>query len=378
MFLNVFDDYIWSFNVMRLLSQAHFGGGQLSEILEITARVTSRDRESWHREWRGLAERIQNRAEVAALSGHEASATSLYARASEYWRMVDFMLLPDDVRRLDAYRYSVSCFRAATKASGVEPVEIPYLDTLLPGYFVSGRPQKAGRQQPAVVFLGGADSTAEELYFTAARPIVERGFALLIVDGPGQGGALRIGKLPSRPDYELPVAAAVDYLLQRPEVAPGRVVLCAMSLGGYYAARAAAFEHRIAGCVIWGACYDYSEVWQSRPDDHPLAPHVTHMMGAASIREARQIMAQFTLTGILGGVRCPTLVVHGEDDRSVPISHAHRTYAELLARKQLVVFPSGTAGAAHCQQDNLTRANEIIWDWALDLVHGRSIEAAQP
>lgn len=378
MFLNVFDDYIWSFNVMRLLSQAHFGGGQLSEVLEVTSRIANRDRESWHREWRGLAERLEARAEAAASAGHGASATSLYARATEYWRMADFMLLPEDPRRLEAYRHSVSCFRAATKTYGVEPVEIPYLDTSLPGYFIPGRAKDADEAAPTVVFFGGADSTAEELYFTAARPIVERGFALLIVDGPGQGGALRFGKLPSRPDYELPVAAAVDYVLERLAVDADRIVLCAMSLGGYYGARAAAFEHRVAACVIWGACYDYSEVWQSRPDDHPLAPHVTHMMGAASIQDARRIMDQFTLAGILDRVTCPTLIVHGEDDRSVPISHAHRTYAELQTQKQLVIFPTGTAGSAHCQQDNLTRANEIIWDWALDVVEGRNAEAAQP
>jgi alpha-beta hydrolase superfamily lysophospholipase len=57
------------------------------------------------------------------------------------------------------------------------------------------------------------------------------------------------------------------------------------------------------------------------------------------------------------------IVVHGEDDASIPVDHAYRTYEELDCEKELVVFPSGQSGSAHCQQDNLTRANEVIFDW---------------
>lgn len=366
-FLSLFDDYTWSFNVMRLVSQAHFGGSQFSEIYETARRIREGDRDSWHREWKATAERVEAHARTAEAAGHLVSARSLYFRACEYWRMADFMLIPSDPRRLAAYERSVACFAAARALATppIERIEVPYGDTALPGYFVPGAGQGVDERRPAVVLFGGADSTAEELYFTAPG-IVARGLALLIVDGPGQGAALRLRGLPSRFDYETPVSAAVDFALTRPDVDQERLVLCAMSLGGYYAARAAAFEHRFAAVVIWGACYDYSDVWASRPDDHPLAPHVAHMLGAWNIGEARAIMRRFTLEGVLGNVRTPTLIVHGEDDRSVPVWHARRTYDELTCERELVLFPAGETGAAHCQQDNLTRANEVIWDWVLD------------
>ncbi|MBS1861401.1 MAG: prolyl oligopeptidase family serine peptidase [Actinobacteria bacterium] len=367
MFMQLFDEYIWSFNVIRVVSQAHFGGGQFSEIYDVCSRIEAGDRESWHEQWKATAGATEAEAGEALAAGHTVSAVTRYSRACEYWRMADFLLAPDDPRRRASYDRSVHCFTAAMGAAGngVERVEVPFEGTALPAWWVPGRGQKPGEKRPTVVFFGGADSTAEELYFTAPG-ITDRGLGCLIVDGPGQGGALRIGGIPSRYDYEVPVTAAVDYALTRPDVDTEALVLCSMSLGGYYAGRAAAFEHRFAATVIWGACYDYSEVWEKRPDDHPLADHMTSLFGTETIGEAREVMKTFSLRGILDQVRCPTLVIHGEDDRSVPVSHAQRTYDELTCEKELMLIPSGTPGSAHCQQDDLSMANELIFDWVLD------------
>jgi pimeloyl-ACP methyl ester carboxylesterase len=366
-FLRTFDEYIWSFNVMRLISQAHFGGGQFSEIHQTVGRIREGDPNSWYLEWKTAAEKVEGLAREAEASGHRVSARGLFQRACEYWRMANFFLPPDDPRALPAYERSVNCFAGAGKyfEPPLESVLVPYENTTLPGYFIPGRGQAPDTGWPTVIFFGGADSTAEELYFTAPG-IEERGLARIIVDGPGQGAALRLQALPTRHDYEVPVSAAVDYALTRPDVDPERLVLLSMSLGGYYAARAAAFEHRLKAVVIWGACYDYSEVWAARPDDHPLASHIVRLFGASDIRDARHIMERYTLAGILDGIRCPALVVHGEDDASVPVDHAHRTYNELDCEKELVIFRAGESGSAHCQQDNLTRANEVIFDWVLD------------
>ena len=367
--LEMFAEYFWSFNVMRIISQGHFGGGQFSEIYETVRRIREGDRDSWHIEWAKLAEATETLGREADQAGHTDSATARFSRATEYWRMADFMLPPSDPRRLPAYKRSLACFASAMPnfPTTVERVHIPYERTTMPGYFIHGAGQEPGRARATVLFFGGADSTAEELYFTAPG-IWARGYSCLIVDGPGQGATLRLQGIASRFDYEVPVSAAIDYVVGRPEVDANRLILCAMSLGGYYAARAAAFEHRLRATIIWGALYDYSWVWDSRPDNHPMADHATYLFGARNITEAREIMKQFNLNGILHQVSTPTLVVHGEDDRSVKVEHAHRTYEELGCDKELMLFPSGSSGSAHCQQDNLTKANELIFDWLLDRV----------
>ena len=37
-----------------------------------------------------------------------------------------------------------------------------------------------------------------------------------------------------------------------------------ISLGGYYAPRAAVFEPRIKACVAWGGIWDYGATWRKR------------------------------------------------------------------------------------------------------------------
>ena len=72
-------------------------------------------------------------------------------------------------------------------------------------------------------------------------------------DGPGQGGTLRRHGIHTRYDYEVPVGRCIDYLETRDDVDLGRIAVCGSSLGGYYAARAGACEHRLAAAISHGA-----------------------------------------------------------------------------------------------------------------------------
>ena len=209
--------------------------------------------------------------------------------------------------------------------------------------------------------------------------MAERGLGLLIVDGPGQGWALRHQGLYTRPDWEVPAGAAYEYLAQRPEVDPKRIAIMALSYGGYLAPRAAAYEHRFAACVAWGAHYDLYEFWARRPDDHPLAVNWQWILGAKSMAEAREKMKAFTLRGIVGQIECPTLVVMGEEDGEARLALGRRMYNELRSPRTFRLFTSEETGAAHCQMDNLALSNEYIGDWLIDvLVHGKIPAGEKP
>jgi dienelactone hydrolase len=91
----------------------------------------------------------------------------------------------------------------------------------------------------------GPDVTKEILYGIIRDELADRGIACLVVDTPGVGEPLRLRGVPSRPDYEVPTTAIVDYLQARPDIDPARIGLLGISLGGYHAPRGAACEHRI-------------------------------------------------------------------------------------------------------------------------------------
>lgn len=188
---------------------------------------------------------------------------------------------------------------------------------------------------PLVLLIAGLDSTKEE-FFAAENVFLARGMATFSLDGPGQGETGRV--LGIRPDFEAPVAAVLDVLCQREDLDGERVGMLGVSLGGYYGARAAAFEPRLRAVVISGGCYDYGDLIRDRPS-HSLATFM-HGCGASTRQEAYDFAAQMSLAGVADRITQPMIVVFGKRDRLVPWQHAVRV-AEEARNAQLWMFDGG-------------------------------------
>jgi dienelactone hydrolase len=167
---------------------------------------------------------------------------------------------------------------------------------------------------------------------------------------------------------EVAATACLDYLSTRPDVDPARVGIAGISMGGYFAPRAAAFETRIAACVAWGAFHDLLDVAANLAitGAHSAPPfQIPWVFGIDDQAELAHFARQFTLDGVAEKIVCPLLVIHGADDRQVPVEQAHRTFdlAHNVARRDLVVFEKGEWGDQHCQVDNPSLAIDLIADW---------------
>ncbi|HEY7363017.1 MAG TPA: alpha/beta hydrolase [Methylomirabilota bacterium] len=358
-------DFDWSWHLIRPIAEGIYGGGEFNEIYRAAERMTLGDRESWYREWLRLAEEIDGRGGQADAAGHPISARDHYLRACNYYRWAEFFLLPEDPRRVHTYDRCVACFRAAGRyfTPPLEQVEVPYEGTTLPGYFYPAMNTDGGGQAPGLLYVAGADVLKEELYFLGGRAAIERGMALLVVDMPGQGETLRHRGIVSRHDYEVPVGAAIDYLQRRPEVDGGRIALLGRSFGGYYAARAAAFDKRLRACAIFGALYDGVDLYDTYP---PIRNQLRWLTGAKSLEDARERLKAFSLKGVVDKISCPLLIIHGEDDHLVPARHAQRTYDEARTDKQLILYKPGEPGSIHCSYDGFPYTIPALFDWLAD------------
>ena len=233
----------------------------------------------------------------------------------------------------------------------------------MPGYYFPAGGGERG-PTPAVIFLGGADSLAEELYFLAVNPLRERGLACLVVDTSGRGGCLRLHGVHARPDYEKPVATLLDFLQRRPDVDPEPLGLLGVSMGGYYAPRAAAFDRRVKACVAWCGCFNVLEnIYDFFP---PIRPQLRWIVGARDDVEARALLGHFTLEGLVQNITCPLLITHGADDRIMSVGGAYRMYEEARCSKSLKIWNAGEGGAVHCQWENLSDAIPFMFDWLAD------------
>lgn len=246
----------WSFLVQRLLDEAVQDGADVNECFRTLARIPDRDFEAWYREWRRGAEKVEGLAEEAAQKGHLVTAKDGYIRAFTYYRTAQFWLEYEDPRKNDAFLKAQDCFQRANRIGPAlyERVEIPFEETTLPGYFCQAEGEIKGRP-PVLLYIGGADTFAEQLLFMGASRIAKRGMSCLTMTGPGQGEGLRLKKLYTRPDYEKPIGAALDYLEKRKDVDPHKMAVMGVSMGGYYAARGASLDKRVAACLLFGACY---------------------------------------------------------------------------------------------------------------------------
>ena len=186
-----------------------------------------------------------------------------------------------------------------------------------------------------MVLIAGLDSTKEE-FFNVENILLARGLATFSLDGPGQGETGRV--LHIRPDFEAPVGAVLDVLCARDDLDGDRAGLLGVSLGGYYGARAAAFEPRIKAAVLSGGCYDYGALIRERAP-HSFATFM-HGSGAATREEAYAVAERMTLAGVAEKIAQPLVVVFGKLDRLVPWQHAARL-AEEAPNAQLWMFDQG-------------------------------------
>ena len=379
-------DYRWSHGVLIGLNSAPWGGAEIGEVHRIGLRLRGRegDDQAWFAAWADEAQKVEDRGRARLADGYERSAAAYLRRAANYYHVGERFLQPKTQASDDAYKRGVACFRDAAglvDRPRIEHVEVPYEGASLPAILVHAEPSESA-PAPAMVYFDGFDVTKEIQYFKGIPDLVARGIACLIVDGPGNGESIRFRNLPLIAETERYAAAAFNYLAGRSEIDPDRIGIMALSLGGYYAPRAAAFEQRFACCVAWGAQWDYQATWQGRFDrlaqsGNPSLSvpwqHLLWVFGVATREEAMQRLQGFKLDGIVQRITCPFLMVHGEGDEQIPLATAQRCFDAVgSADKTLRVFTRDEGGYHHCQIDNVTIGVHAMWDWIEDaLIKGR-------
>lgn len=376
------DHYRWSSGFVNMLGTAPYGGADISELHHIGLRLQDAktgDDDAWFDACVAGADAVRERAAAFEASGHAFSAAPLYLRACHYYQMGERFRTPKDAKAQDAFALSLDCFEKfrSLDERRIERVEVPFEGTSLPGYFVPAR-NTSDPRPPCVVYFDGLDITKEIQFCRGADDLARRGISVLVMDGPGTGEAIRLRNLYLRHDYEVAGSACIDYLETRADVDPKRIGIVAISLGGYYAPRCAALEPRFAACIAWGAIWDYHAVWKRRIEaefDAPMSVpghHIMWILGVDSREEALKRLEPFRLDGVVQKMRCPFLVVHGEDDEQVPLADARALHDACgAADKTLRVFTRAEGGAQHCQRDYLPYGIATMWAWFEDkLIRG--------
>ena len=370
-------NYTWSAAIRSAIGSSIGGGGEIGEIYQVCVALKERsgDNVAWFTEWNKMGEKVALLAEQAKEKGYLQTASAAYMRAAHYIQIGERLRQPRTPETQKAYTKAIELFKKGlpdVPFISIEPVEVPFEGgKSLPAYFVKQRGGPAFKW-PTVVFFDGLDITKEIQYFRVSD-LVKRGMACLILDGPGNGESIRLRGMPARYDSNIAGSAAIDYLERREDVDRERIAVMGVSLGGYFAPRAAAFEKRFRACVAWGAQYDYHAVWKRRVEAafktslSVPGEHIIWFLGVDTIEEALKKLESFTLEGVAGKIECPFLLTHGEADAQISIEIARKQFMEVGSKdKTLKIFTREEGGAEHCQGDNLTIGIACIADWLSD------------
>jgi len=364
-------EFPWmSYQFRRALGETQEGGGAISECFQAASRMIPGDEESWHKEWLIVGERNMKRGDQAEADNHIITAQQCWLRAADYLREAEFWLGQDDPRRLQTFDKIEYCTQKWGQYLNpkLEVVEVPYENGVnLAAYFLRS-PVNSEQRQPVLICFGGLDSFKDEMYFMVASGALKRGISVLMTDGPGQGATLRRHKVPNRFDYEVPVGRCIDYLETRDDVDAKRIGVSGSSLGGYYAARAASFEHRLAAAVSHGAIWSVNGLWGEPDENFGLAPHIKWVFGVPTMEAAFEKGKDFELEGVVDNIQCPYLICHGGHD-VLGVSQATTVYENAKAGGvdvTLKFINEDETGAEHCQHDNPTIGQEYVGDWLAD------------
>jgi pimeloyl-ACP methyl ester carboxylesterase len=369
-------NYVWNLATNLAL----YVGGNHGEIdavcrplREAGARGEDAGTAEFFESWIKLADRIAANAEADLKKGRAFSAAAKLRRSSIYYQTGERMQARDYPPRREAYVRALSTFQQSIALSRmpIERAEIPYEKSSFPALFWKAE-SRDGRRAPAVVCCNGLDSTKELVIWTGiGRSLTARGISVLCVDQPGSGEALRLKSLPGVYDSERWASRAVDYLETRSDVDKSRIGMFGLSLGGYFAPRAAAFERRFALCAVLGANHNWGELQKRRrhrEGENPVPHYWDHVMWVFGKPDIDAFMAwapSMCLDGVVDKITVPFLVTHGSGDRQIPIEYAHQSYEQAInsPKRELHIFTPDDYAIEHCEADNGTVGCDYIGDW---------------
>lgn len=325
-------------------------GVDYNDFLRTTSRIERW--EDWLGAWCATGDLHTGLARDAEARGRMHSAGEAHVRAALCYHFAKFVWLVDLEKHRAATDLAVASLYAAHRLldPSAERVEIPFEGAALVGNL---RLPPGASRPPLVLLIPGLDSTKEEFFHWEAV-FLSRGMATFSLDGPGQGESGYTTCI--RHDYEVAVTAALDALAGRDDIDISCVGAAGVSLGGYYAPRAAAFEPRLRAVAAVAGPYNFGETW---PDLPALTREAfSHHSGSRTDEEALTNALRLDLSGVLSRLSQPLLIVFGKLDRLIPWQHAERVAAE-APNAELVMFTEGN----HVCNNIPYKYRPLVADW---------------
>lgn len=348
------------------------GGLDIGQAFHVASQITDGVGESWVEAFGNYGDKLNAQANAWKQRGWKRAAGEARLQAFASYRSAWQFAEPGQPFA-SLYARHQAAFVTAMEELGMPATffQAPFEGQHLPGAFF----QHAKADAPIAFVIGGADTCFEDLFLTVGRHLFEHGYSVALVDLPGQGITQGSG-LHWRADAEKPIAAVIDVLIDRFKAVPGRIALIGLSLGGYFAARAASYETRLATVIASTPFPNPAQLFAlsvrsamenaAKAAPSPAAARARRVTlwkaGAKSAEEFLAKTAGMVANPVL--VQLPFLSLLGAGDSPIFAAQAHEWHERIRSnRKSFVLLDETTGADGHVQVNNRRRLGQEVSGW---------------
>lgn len=286
------------------------------------------------------------------------SAIDEWVKAITYYQVSAFP--GHDAHRMDAYWRSRHLFDVLidtltpTLGLSVEHVEIPVAGgDAVRGYLIV--PPGSG-PHPVVLTTNGLEGTAQELAIPQLR-YRDSGLAMFVMEMPGSYAYTD----PMRPESETIYRQVIDRLAADERLDAGRIAMVGVSFGGYWTARLAATDARLACAIACGAPTHLSFRGGALGTPQIILHALANTVGARHPIDLIGKLRALSIGDRYRDITIPLLVINGDRDTLMSTQDS-RDLADGAASATLLLYPDDD----HCAMGHYREWLDYSQHWLLE------------
>jgi fermentation-respiration switch protein FrsA (DUF1100 family) len=328
------------------------------------------------REYARAAVRREKMARQFESEKHNIAARESYFIAALLYGSAQWPVYENTRENLALNERKVACYSKYIQYADheIRKVEVPFAGKSLPGYLHLPANRPSGKI-PAVWVLSGMDSFKELSVALYGDKLLERGMAVLALEGPGQGECCVRDVHVTATNWMQAGPAVLSALRSQNEVDSDRIALSGTSMGSYWGTQVASVDDRLKACVVRSVCHEpgMNTIFNMASPTFKL--RFMYMSGIQDEGEFDKFAQGFSLKGTGEKVKCPYLVLAGEDDHLSPIEFTYNLLETIPSPKQLLLYEGADHGLGNASSAALgPNPVTFVADWIRDRMDGRPVQ----
>ena len=220
----------------------------------------------------------------------------------------------------------------------IEWVEIPYRGKTVPGVFQLPPGYKSGSKVPVIVAVPGMDGFKERSVSLYGDGWMERGYAVLAIEGPGYWESPVRGIFVDVQGWVETGKEVAKWLRARSEIDADRIAATGSSFGSFFSAAMISEEPAFKACAVTGTCYDPGGKAIFDEASPTFKKRFMFMAGITDEDRFETFRKTLDWHPIAGKIKVPFLIAAGEADELCPLEQTEAFVRALGGSKQLVIY----------------------------------------